>query len=256
MLTDQQKNHYDAFGFIFCRQLFNPQEMARLTTIFDQVMEDARDGDPLGEDGQSAVELIEATSDLEWILLDDRIYETVCQLLGEDFIWGGSECNITAHQQHRWHADRFGSSETHYHRLKIMIYLDETRAERGCLRVLPGSHRDPYHTTLGPLISQTTTVAEEHFDMPGEDLPAYAVEARPGDVLFFCHTLWHGVYHSFPGRRFMALKYAERPTEPAHIESLDRYSRGVVFQPPKVLQQSTNPRLRRMVEGLSEIAPS
>jgi hypothetical protein len=255
VLNSQQQDFYNTFGFLFQRQLFAVDEMSQLTATFDQVMKASRDDAPLGHEGQSVAELIEATPELDWILDDARIYETVTDLLGADFIWGGSECNITAHAEHRWHADRFGPTETEYHRLKIMIYLDETRADRGCLRVLPGSHREPYHSTLGPLIKQDPAAAVRTYGIEGTDLPAHAVEAKPGDVLFFCHTLWHGVYHSFPGRRFMALKYAERPTTKAHIQSLDRYSNGVVFKPPSVLQQSSNPRLRRMVAGLTEMAP-
>jgi hypothetical protein len=256
VLDSQQRDFYHTFGFLFQRQLFTVDEMTQLTTAFDQVMTQARDGAPVDGGGQSISELIEATPELDWILDSRRIYETVTDLLGADFIWGGSECNITTHAEHRWHADRFGPTETAYHRLKIMIYLDETRADRGCLRVLPGSHREPYHSTLGPLIKQDPEAVVRTYGIEGTDLPSHAVEAKPGDVLFFCHTLWHAVYHSFPGRRFMALKYAARPTTKAHIRSLDLYSNGVVFKPPLVLQQSSNPRLKRMVEGLTELAPN
>lgn len=255
MLTDEQRRFYDTFGFLFLRGLLTHEEIDGLRTTFDETMRSVRGGAGPDGQGQSAVEIVETTPGLSWLLEDQRIHGTVADRLGTDYIWGGSEGNVTNHGEHRWHADRHGSSETEYHRMKVMIYLDETRADHGCLRVLPGSHRDPYHSQLGPLIEQTPEVCQKHFGMSGDELPAVMVEATPGDVLFFCHTLWHGVYNSFPGRRYIALKYAARPTTPAHIESLDRYSNGVVFQPPAVLQQSDSPILRGMVEGLAEMAP-
>ncbi len=255
MLTNPQLRHFEAFGYVFLRQLFDGHEMARLTGTFDHTLQEARNNGDDARD-QSLVEQVETTPGLCWLLEDGRILDGVEELAGADFIWGGSECNITAHGSHPWHADRFGSSETEFTRVKVMIYLDETRADHGCLRVLPGSHRDPYHTTLEPLLAQDEGVAERTLGVSGEDVPSVFVEAAPGDVLFFNQTLWHGVFNSFPGRRFVALKFAERPSSSVHIRSLDKYSAGVVFRPHVALVEHSDPRLRGMVAGLVDLAPA
>ena len=219
MLTDAQKRHFEAFGYVFLRQLFDANEMVRLTEAFDRTVSAAGEGRDEPQD-QNLVEKVETVPDLCWLLEEGRILDGIADLAGPGFIWCGSECNVTMHGSHPWHADRFGSSETEFLRVKVMIYLDQTRADHGCLRVLPGVF----------------------------------VEATPGDVLFFNHTLWHGLFHGFPGRRFMALKFAERPCLPAHVESLDRYSAGAVFRPHAALVEHTDPRLRAMVDGLAEVA--
>ena len=63
-----------------------------------------------------------------------------------------------------------------------ILHFDDAPIEKGCLRVVPGSH------LLGPL------------DPVGEDrhLPGYAIEdakpipAKAGDVIFFNYLLIHG----------------------------------------------------------------
>ena len=255
MLTDAQKRHFEAFGYVFLRQLFDAQEMARLMESFDHTVTAACDERDEPQD-QNLVDKVETTPDLCWLLEEGRLLDGITDLAGPGFIWCGSECNVTMHGSHPWHADRFGSSETEVLRVKVMIYLDETRADHGCLRVLPGSHRDPYHTALEPLLAQDAGVAERTLGVSGEQVPGVFVEATPGDVLFFNHTLWHGVFHGFPGRRFIALKFAEHPSLPAHVESLDRYSGGTVFRPHPALVEHRDPRLRGMVDGLAEMAAS
>lgn len=219
MLTDAQNRHFEAFGYVFLRQLFDANEMARLTEAFDRTVSAAGEGREEPQD-QNLVEKVETVPDLCWLLEEGRILDGIADLAGPGFIWCGSEC---------------------------------TRADHGCLRVLPGSHRDPYHTALEPLLAQDAGVAERTLGVSGEQVPGVFVEATPGDVLFN-HTLWHGVFHGFPGRRFMALKFAERPCLPAHVESLDRYSAGAVFRPHAALVEHTDPRLRGMVDGLAEMA--
>ena len=86
--------------------------------------------------------------------------------------------------------------------------------------------------------------------MPGAEVPCIAFESRPGDVLFFNQSLWHGVFRGWVGRRYIALKYAARPQTDKQIGSLDHYSRGTIFQPLDSFAQSDDPRIRRMVDPL------
>jgi len=126
MLTDAQKRHFEAFGYVFLRQLFDAQEMARLTESFDHTVTAARDERDEPQD-QNLVDKVETTPDLCWLLEEGRLLDGITDLAGPGFIWCGSECNVTMHGSHPWHADRFGSSETEFLRVKVMIYLDETR---------------------------------------------------------------------------------------------------------------------------------
>src|SRR5207253_9639051 len=88
---------------------------------------------------------------LPWLFEDDRIFEAVEQLLGSHFVWIASDSNLYVGDT-GWHPDS-GSSpfEMGYDSLKIAVYLDPVDRNSGCLRVIPGSHRDPFHQTLVPM---------------------------------------------------------------------------------------------------------
>ncbi len=69
--------------------------------------------------------------------------------------------------------------------LAAMVHLDDAPLERGCLRVVPGSHRQ------GPL----PHVPEGGFHLAPEDYPfeaATPIEAEAGDVIIFSYFCVHG----------------------------------------------------------------
>ena len=156
MLTPKQKEHFDVFGFLCLRQAFSPDEMAEITQAADQVWHEDRGGQPDDGQHQGLAPFAELNPRLLDLAEDDRIFQVVADLLGDDFLWSGSEGNKEGHTEkgeHNWHADRPGAAETEYRRLKVMIYLTPTTKEQGALRVIPGSHRMPFHQWLWPLQS-------------------------------------------------------------------------------------------------------
>ena len=95
------------------------------------------------------------------LVLDDRLYRPLRQLLGGDMIWSGSEGNRGFEEgrtSHHWHADRPGRRELGYLRIKVMIYLDPMRKEQGAFRVIPGSHLPGFHELLQPMQEATSRV--------------------------------------------------------------------------------------------------
>ena len=151
MLTPKQKEHFDVFGFLCLRQAFSPDEMAEITQAADQVWREDRGGQPDDGQHQGLAPFAERNPRLLDLAEDDRIFQVAADLLGPDFLWSGSEGNKEGHTEkgeHNWHADRPGAAETEYRRLKVMIYLTPTTKEQGALRVIPGSHRMPFHEWL------------------------------------------------------------------------------------------------------------
>ncbi|MCZ6676775.1 MAG: phytanoyl-CoA dioxygenase family protein [Candidatus Poribacteria bacterium] len=249
MLTAEQKSYFDTFGFLLMRQYFPPDEIATITREFDKVMTEDRGGKPFAGVEQGVVTIVEQSALLTQMVEDDRIYKVIEELAGQGFIWSGSEGNLTAHSEHRWHADRPGVAEVDYMRVKIMIYLDPVTKERGCLRVIPGSHRLPLHTDLQPLIAQKEDSCQKTFGVAGADLPCFPLEAQPGDVVFFNHCLWHGMFGGWAGRRYIALKFAALPTTGAHMASLQRWS-PYALKPDAAFVNSDRPRIRGMMENI------
>ena len=152
MLTDDQLSYFDSFGFLRLKQLFTPRETAEITrAAHESTKAELGREVPEGEDF-SVGGFIEGHPGMTQLLvLDDRIYGTMRQLLGDDMIWSGSEGNRgfqAGRTAHHWHADRPGLRELGFLRLKVMLYLEPMRKEQGAFRVIPGSHRSPLHEAL------------------------------------------------------------------------------------------------------------
>ena len=252
MLMPEQKAHFEVFGFLCLRQAFSPDEMAEITLAADEVWAEDRGGKPDDGQYQSLAPFAERSPRLLDLAEDDRIYGVVEELLGPGFLWSGSEGNkegVTEKREHNWHADRPGAEETGYLRLKVMMYLEPVTKENGALRVIPGSQRMPFHEELRRLQARHNedgTIGGS-FGVKGEEIPGYALETMPGDVVFFHHSLFHAAFGKFPARRYLAFKFVTRPDTDAKLRSMQRYA-SYAFDVDPVL--FARPRLCQIVEDL------
>jgi len=268
MVTAGQKALYDTFGFLFVKDLFSPAEVSEIVEDAERLWEQER-GRPdfqVADDGsQHTGPFVELSPRLFKLVDDERIYPAVDRLIGPDMVWTGSEGNITGYSAARWHPDRRNHvlGDLDYPRLKVMLYLDEVRADSGALRVIPGSHRNPLHDGLYAMLDaagwEPIPEAENEADMPfgvaGDRMPCYIVESSPGDVLFFNQCLFHAAYHASSGRRYIALKFAGNPATDQNIDALRRGSEKA-FMPHESLLTSENARVRALVQPLAEIGPA
>ena len=71
----------------------------------------------------------------------------------------------------------------------------------------------------------------------------------PGDVVLFNQYLWHGLHGGRKGRRFLAFKFAARPTAAEHLNTLQLYSPNV-FNPHEAFLNRESTRIRDMVKEL------
>ena len=260
MLTPEQIAHFETFGFLLLRQTLSSQEMEKITRDAEKMWEDCRQHEEVDEEGIHKNFFAETSPVLTELIDDDRIFKSVEQLLGPNFIWVGSEGNVTNRAIHRWHADRKcwrkeEEEDVTYRRLKIMLYLDKVTKDTGCLRVIPGSHQMPFHLEVG---AQENDPASMTFGAPGEDLPCFPLESEPGDVVLFNHSLFHTVVGGWDGRRILAFKFAALPTTERDLNALNNtaskyYARSNVFRPHQNFLNSERPRIRGMVKNLVEL---
>ena len=251
MITPEQKATFDTFGFIYLPKQFSVKEMETLTREANKLFEEHRDGRSFGED-QHIQEFMEKSPVLIGFLEHDRIWCTVQTLLGPRFLWNGSEGNVTVRSEHRWHTDR--PNEPHATTYSFHLYLDPVRADTGCLRVIPGSHRPPLHDTLFPINAQKLDSTLTTYGLSGPDMPCHVLESDPGDVVFFHQKIYHGVYDAQPGRRYLKLRFVRWPETDEQIASLMRYNkRGRIYQPDDALLNSDHPRIRAMIDPLLEL---
>ena len=255
-IGDGQKRHFDTFGFLLLRGALSADEVAEVSEEAGRLWKDAREGRPFGEP-QVVAPFVEHSATLTGLVEDDRVYGTIERLMGGPFVWAGSEGNVTAHSSHGWHADRPGEKELGYLRIKVNIYLDAVTEESGCLRVLPSSHRMPYHADLAQLHARHSAGDEDTeltpFGVRGIDIPGVPLETEPGDFVLFNQCLYHSVFNGFAGRRYVALKFAAVPATERDLASLLKTSKSA-FSPVGTFAGSDSPRVRAMVEPLNELA--
>ena len=227
--------HFRAFGFVVLRGCYSATEMAEIERRSEALLRsaaatggtDAHTGveSPLDElrPGELAWEslagpFLEPDPRLTSLCVSDaRVTSVLRGVLGEDFIFVGSEFNRAGaprfqlhmhdegqaarrqelgipgdYTEHGWHSDRAGRpEELAFCRIKTMLYLQPTKAATGSLRVIPGSHMWPLHKQLNCLndLHATTHGCTEDpvwqarsFGVRGSALPAHACEVARGAI--------------------------------------------------------------------------
>ena len=114
----------------------------------------------------------------------------------------------------RWHSDGYARSA--YRNIKFAFYLDPVGRDSGCLRVIPGSHHrgDEYAESLQDIMSsQRTWSMEDRVGVTGPEMPAVALETRPGDMLMFNQDLKHASFGGGTRRRMFTINVSERFAE-------------------------------------------
>ena len=137
MLTPEQVAHFEAFGFLLLPQLFTPEEVSLMRREAISLLDEARDGRPFdGSESQTVMPFFERWASIIGLLEDDRIYQTVEDLLRPAFVLILTEAHLSVGDT-QWHGD-------HHTRgvlpnVKMGIYLEPVTRDTGCLRVIPGS---------------------------------------------------------------------------------------------------------------------
>lgn len=258
MLTSYQKTHFDTFGFLRIKKMFSPEETAIITRELVASMDEARGGKPFnGKERQTVVDWFKGRDQVDFLANDDRIHKPIKQLLGPGYIMQeGNDGNYYVGNT-GWHPDMGWSpnipggendpekiagrrGKNHYvPSIKVAFYLDTVQKNTGCLRVIPGSHRNPLHDKLWSLhmdIPANAKALEDvpdkildmwerdtgsreggerllsdmdfnHFRLDPEHIPSYPVESEPGDAVFFSHQMWHSSFGGKVGRRMFTLNF-------------------------------------------------
>ena len=263
MLTDGQAAHFNAFGFLVVRQMFSPEELAVITWEFEAAMLEDRKGTPFdGRSRQVVLNWYQGRAPVEFLENDQRIRGPIERLLGPGYSFQeGNDGNFYVGDT-GWHADmgwdphipegendpeRIGGRwKDHYvPSIKVAFYLDPVGKDTGCLRVIPGAHRGPYHDKLWSLHMDIPAAVKgfdrvrpklltmweratgdpesgerflsdpdmNHFGLAPRDIPCYPIESEPGDAVFFSHQMWHSSFGGQAGRRMFTLNFRSAQTD-------------------------------------------
>ena len=213
MLTQEQVDHFDTFGFIILRNVFTEAELATLNDEFERGLNAAYTDTPF--DGSERHWDILTGPDTPFFASlpeDPRYCEVAEQLFGDDCFPITSDANRYVGNT-RWHPDHYLDVSRDTYGIKLAHYLDPVVAETGALRVVPGSHRDPLYTHLEERIK-----AKEFEEI--RDIPCYVCESVPGDLVAFDLRLWHASYGGAKGRRMCTVCFYVSPKGPEEEKGL------------------------------------
>jgi hypothetical protein len=205
-LSEQQLTFFDTFGYLAFPGLMVDciDEIIREFEALWESHGGGHHGKPHDGKARSCIfPFIDQRERLCALLDDPRMVGIAASLLGDDFNYMGSDGNYYAGDS-GWHSDGF---EENY-RVKIAFYLDPLTRSTGCLRVIPGSHvrGDRYADRLQEQIGRS----HELWGIHGRDVPALALETRPGDVVCFNQNLKHASFGGSARRRMFTLNFARR----------------------------------------------
>ena len=208
MLTQEQYDHFQAFGFIVLREVFSSDERAIIDEEFERGLDAAHADKPFGgTEHQGAILTGPETPFFAKIPENPRLYEVAEQLYGEDCFPITSDANRYVGDT-KWHPDHYIDVKKDTYGVKFAHYLDPVEAETGALRVIPGSHRDPLYTDLWEKIKAP--------DVDVRGIPSHVCPSGPGDIVAFDLRLWHASCGGATGRRMCTVcfyKHAETPDE-------------------------------------------
>ncbi|MBA3708048.1 MAG: phytanoyl-CoA dioxygenase family protein [Planctomycetes bacterium] len=252
-LTPQQKRHFDTFGFLAFPGLMDDR-IADIIAAFEELWSrqgGGHHGQPHdGKRRSCLAPFIDHSERLSTLLDDSRILGIAKDLVGEDFNYMGSDGNFYVGDT-GWHSDGWHSTLTH---IKIAFYLDPLTRDNGCLRVIPGSHRvgDGYAEHL----QRTQGAWDDLFGVPGCDIPAQALETRPGDILVFNHNTKHAAFGGNKRRRMFTMNLCQRFPEAKLQELRDYMAGGARFwveraYGPAMLATATPARMKHLEQALA-----
>ena len=205
-LSPGQIEFYHENGFVVLGPLFDEAELGSLRRAADELVEKSGPvvvGNPRLEiekerlDGGMVIRKIEPVIDvvpaLKDLVYDQRMTAPTAQLFGEEVILFEDKLNYKPprigsayplHQDYAYWQDYTDQLIT------VILLLDDATAENGCLRFVPGSHKN------GLMARQDDHARIIQFEL---DDPSIAVDA-PGKagslILFSCYT----AHHSFTNR--------------------------------------------------------
>ena len=221
-LTEQQLSHFDTFGFVVFRQLLIPSEIERFSKEFDAGLDSwLPAGSKHDRSARHYATLMDSITPFAASLLDDpRFADAAEQFMGADSIGIAADGNYYVGDT-QWHPDghrlREDGTPVAYSGVKFTIYLEPQDATNGALRVIPGSHKDPYYSALYSRLMEDASSGRARvnpvdvFAASGADLPAFAFDSQPGDVLAFRTSLWHAAFGGGNHRRMATFVYYDDP---------------------------------------------
>jgi len=210
--TKQQLAFFDTFGFIKFTGAFT-DEADKIMDAFEGIWADhggGHHGEAHDYKQRSAIlPFIDQSEYLSSVIDHSLVDGFLSAVLGDKYNYTASDGNFYVGDT-GWHSDNFTPK---YKNIKMAFYLDTVTRDTGCLRVIPGSHRqnDVFADALHEVAPRSRVRhTEEQWGVHGSEVPAYAIESVPGDLLVFNQAIKHSSWGGHDRRRMFTMNFSER----------------------------------------------
>jgi Phytanoyl-CoA dioxygenase (PhyH) len=229
MLTGQQVDHYQTFGFVVLPGYLGERETADLGTELDQALRDgycAHFGDrdasggifghwlPMMSGQRTPVSLA--------LVEDARFLGAAGQLLGARALPAYAQGYLLSGE-----AGLHTDCGTRSRGVKFAAYLEPLTAASGALRLMAGSHHADFGAAVAAWETRNPAMDAGQLRRKITGLPCHPAETRPGDVIAFSWRTWH-VSIGGRARHQWTISYASDPRTIGEAERLRQFFQSVV----------------------------
>ena len=211
-LTRQQRNFFDTFGYLLIPGAIKDR-VADISTLFNSLFEKENQEvvDWLHEahhmkSRRVLLQFIERSPELANLLDHPIINGCFNTLLGNDFLYRGSDANIFTGDTY-WHSDLYGAYFKYRH-VKTVLYLEPLDENHGAFRAIPGSHL--FGDKFANFCERDVWKHEEKLGLSKDDVPCIVVPTQPGDAVFFDLRLKHATCNTKHNRRMLSIAASQR----------------------------------------------
>ena len=182
MLIQVQCDHFKTFGFLLLRDYFSADEAATIKAEYKSRCDAAANYVPFDGTKRQVMNMMVPDTPFYCSLLDDRgrFLGIAEQLAGKVLGMSVSITRLVSNTY--WHYD---STTYDLTSLQFGCYLESVRAETGALRVIPGSHRQPFQDEIGAIQACDYAWIRQDNDQEAgatvDDIPAFICETDPQD---------------------------------------------------------------------------
>ncbi len=157
-----------------------------------------------------------------------------------------------------WHSDT--AVGHHAQAMQIAWYLDETTAEQGSLRLIPGTHHPEFNRALFANCGRWDE-GRGRLRLEPSEVPGVAIHTQPGDAVMFDNRIYHSALKRKDGRarRNLFFQYMRDPVDELEALGLLRLSVSSRTSDKRPYLYSDRlmahnlPALRSMAERLREL---
>jgi len=214
MLTQQQLQYFQTFGFLLLRKVFDPDELKIISAEYEKGLAFAREGATQvgGRRQLNWPNMGPRTPHITKLLEDPRICGVAEDLLGEDSVAVGTNGNHFGGHYSEWHPD---THDPNLRGIKFLNYLQPLDGDGGALRVVPGSHLSPFHDEVFRIAMKEHNYGDgEESGLSVAEVPAFVCKTEPSDLIVFNLRTWHATWGGTTDRRMCSFNYYANPRTP------------------------------------------